>query len=193
MTGIPRPEEIDLMDKFLNVKFENKEMYLTDDWYVTEYDLNHSTVSRVINLIGEYADRLDFARTQIVDNKHFIAKFKEPEIIDFIKNGGFKAYFTELNKENEILEEYRSNVINNAKPTNWYKKTEFIVSTTIASIALLVPFVTRHLDKIEQNELMKKSEIQAKVDSVYKASQNYSDSLFLANTSTDTENDTLKE
>lgn len=176
------------MDKFLNDKLTHKGMTLTDNWYVSEYDLPLTTVQNINDLIGKYTNILDLATTQIIDNRDFTIRFKEPEISNFIDNGGFKVYFLELDKQKEIDKEYKNNTINNAKPNKWYKKVEFWIPVSISLLAVIVP----QLKTNEENNYMNKPEILEKVDSIYKASQSYSDSLFyLTNTSKETERDSL--
>lgn len=190
MPRIPNQEEINLMHKFLNDKLSNKGNTLNNHWFVSKYNLEHSIVEIVNGLLGEYSKELDLATTELVDNKHIIVGFKEPEIVDFIGNGGFKVYFSELKKEKDLNEEYRNNIFNNARPTKWYKKVEFWIPVAISLLAVIIP----QLKTNEGNNYMNKPEILQKVDSIYKASQNYSDSLFcLTNTAKENEVDSLNE
>lgn len=77
----------------------------------------------------------------------------------FIDNGGFITYFNDL------------------KPKPWYKKLEVWIPILISFGAFCTPFIIRYLDKNELDDYTKKRELINTIDSIYMASQKYSDSL----------------
>jgi hypothetical protein len=172
--NIPTEEDIDLMDKFLKGKFENRKFSLANRWYKEQFNLDTKTIDRILNLIGEYTHLESLATTQIIDGKFIIVRFDEFKTENFIRNDGFKSYFDAFKEEIVAESEYKTNLRDSAKPKKWYKKDEIIIPIIFGFVSLglsgvLSLYISSQGQQTEQLLDNKLKEIADSLSTTYKS------------------------